>query len=438
MYEAYRTAFGALIGGTLGAVFVVAVTATIKFLLGVVSQQESWVTLAAPFLGIAGSAALLYFFAQGRAQQQVVEADTAPQNFMAWLRAPSNALRADLTGDVVRSAGREEQFPWRLAPLRALAIIFTVGSGAPMGTESPAAHLGVAAGSSVGGLKGRLADLVRPAAISGGAAGIAVLMGLPIVAIVFMLELGHRNRAPLSPHRLLAAGIGATIGWAINAGFELNFIRLITPLTGPESFARAVGLAVLVGLVSGALSSAMGAGIYRARRWSSRPLVKVALGGLVLLACILVIRLLATPDAALGPGGGAISWAEGVQASMWVLLLVAVLRAVATTATVAAGGTGGLFVPLLAIGDLVGRALAPVVGAGATLAASAGAAGAIAGGYRLPLTAIALIVNLGGPPGAVITSIATVGVAVAASIFVGYLLDLIGIRKAQAGHESSS
>src|SRR5690606_22357153 len=107
----------------------------------------------------------------------------------------------------------EETFPWRLAPLRALAIIFTVGMGAPMGTESPAAHLGVAAGAWIGSTKSWLRRLVRPAAIGGGAAGIAVLMGLPLVGLVFMLELGYRNRAPISLLRTLAASCGALIGW---------------------------------------------------------------------------------------------------------------------------------------------------------------------------------------------------------------------------------
>ncbi|MHA3724455.1 chloride channel protein [Leucobacter sp. HY1910] len=375
-----HTLLGGIVGGVLGAAFVVGVTSLIKLLLDLVSRQDNWVTLAAPFAGVTVSALLLYLFAQGRAKQQLVEHELAPQGFMAWLRAPSNALRADLTGDVVRAAGHEERFPWQLAPLRALAIIFTVGSGAPMGTESPAAHLGVAAGASLGGWGKRLADLARPAAISGGAAGVAALMGLPLVGLVFMLELGRRNSAPVSVLRAIAAGLGATIGWAANASLHLDFIRLIAPLAGPQGPGQALLIALLVGTGSGVFGAVMGAGIYRARRWSSKPLLKVLLGGLALFCCIILIRIIAGPGAALGPGGGAISWAEGAEASLWVLLLVAALRAVATIATVAAGGVGGLFVPLLAVGDLVGRAFAPTLAAASTLAASAGLPGRLRAG----------------------------------------------------------
>ncbi|MFM9073739.1 MAG: hypothetical protein ACKOOC_10115 [Cyanobium sp.] len=47
----------------------------------------------------------------------------------------------------------------------------------------------------------------------------------------------------------------------------------------------------------------------------------------------------------------------------------------------------------------------------ADLAGAAGAAAAIAGGYRLPLTAMAMVLGVGAPQGAQFTSLATVVVA---------------------------
>ena len=102
---------------------------------------------------------------------------------------------------------------------------------------------------------------------------------------------------------------------------------------------------------------------------------------------------MAEPAAAFGPGGGAILWAESSSAAPLTLLAVSVLRAAITTAAVAAGGCGGIFVPFLAIGDLAGRVFAPVLDLGNDLAGAAGAAGGIAGGYRLPLTAIAVVLG---------------------------------------------
>ena len=112
------------------------------------------------------------------------------------------------------TAGEEERFPWRLAPVRALAIVATVGLGAPMGTESPAAHLGVATGAWLADRSGRWRSFIRPAAVGGGAAGVSALVGIPLVGTAFILELGRRRSIPLSAERVMAALMGGFVGWA--------------------------------------------------------------------------------------------------------------------------------------------------------------------------------------------------------------------------------
>lgn len=420
---------GGLIGGLVGAAFVVAVTTLIKEALAWVMGQESWVMVAAPFVGIIGAVLLLNFVAQGQAVQKVSGDAAPPRKFSAWLRFPANAVRADLTADVVRHAGHEENFPWRLAPIRAAAILSTVGLGAPMGTESPAAHLGVAAGSVLGARGGWWRDLARPAGLGGGAAAIAALMGLPLVGVVFMLELGRRNQAPLSLPRILAATTGALVGWGINVVLDLNLIRLIVPEIAAKDLLQALATATLVGGLAGALGSVTGTLIYAMRSWSAGPMTKFLAGGAVLLGCVVAISMLATPAAAIGPGAGAVTWAEATTASAGIIVIVALLRAVATTAAVTAGGAGGLFVPLLAIGDLCGRALAPLLGVSGTLAAAAGSAGAIAGGYRLPLTAIAMVLTVGGPLPARLTCVAAVACATGSGVLVAYLLDRYALHR---------
>lgn len=421
---------GGVLGGLVAAAFVVAVTTMIKELLAWVLRQEEWVLFTAPFVGLAIAVAVLHLIAHGHAVQRVVDDVAPPRRFTAWLRFPANAVRADLTSDVVNNAGREEQFPWRLAPIRGAAILATVGLGAPMGTESPAAHLGVAAGAALEAGGGRWRRLARPAAVGGGAAGIAALMGLPLVGVAFMLELGRRSRAPITVPRVLAATGGALVGWAFNQLLGLNLIRLIVPTIPPRDLLQALATATLVGALSGALCSVTGTAIYRARAWSAGPLTRLLLGGAAIAGCALAIRGLATPAAAVGPGATAVSWAEASNASAWTLLAVAGLRAVATTAAVAAGGCGGVFVPFLSIGDLCGRALAPGLGATSELTAAAGAAGGIAGGYRLPITAMAMVVAVGGPASARLTCVATVACAAASGVVVAYLLDRLSARRA--------
>jgi H+/Cl- antiporter ClcA len=421
-------AAGGAVGGLSGAAAAVLVTLAIKALLDALAPQPAWVLIAMPLVGLALSVAILQGYRGGQALQTLlpqveVAAQRARPRPLRWRPSSRDVIRADLTADVVATAGAEERFPWHLAPPRIAAIIATVGLGAPMGTESPAAHIGVAAGAWLGTRGSLLRRLARPAALGGGAASVAALIGNPLVGATFVLELGRRRRVPLSPPRLTAAVVGALVGWGLNRAFGLRLISLNVPEIAPGGFLEAMAATLLVGAVTGTITSLTGSAIYRARGWQGPPVFKLVAGGLVVVGAALLIGAIATPAAAFGPGAGAAAWAETPGLGALTLLGVALLRAVATTAAVAAGGCGGIFVPFLAIGDIAGRAFAPAVGVPSDLAGAAGAAGGIAGGYRLPVTALALVAGLGGPETATLTCLATVLVATAAGVGAGLVLD---------------
>jgi H+/Cl- antiporter ClcA len=280
-----------------------------------------------------------------------------------------------------------------------------------MGTESPAAHIGVATGSWLGSVVPALRALTRPLAIGGGAASVSALIGIPLVGSCFMVELAKRRQIALTPERAAAMLAGGISGWGVNVVFHLQLIRLVVPRVSPAGLLDAVAATLFIGVAAGALTALTGEAIYWARGWRDRPVARLLIGGAVLLALSLLIGGLATPAAAFGPGGAAIIWAETNDPSPIRLLTLALLRAGATTAAVLAGGCGGVFVPFLAIGDLSGRVFAAPFGISGDLAGAAGAAAGIAGGYRLPLTALAMVLGVGGPEGAQLTCMATVMVA---------------------------
>lgn len=410
---------GAALGASVAAVLVVIITETIKALLAVVSRQNTWVLVVAPLFGLALSVLVLYGFGLGSDSKK----SQRPRWAAAWRTFPPGAIRSDLTGDMVEFAGREERFPWRLAPMRLLAIYATVGLGAAMGTEKPAAYVGVATGVALG--ERWSPRLLRSAAVAGGAAGVAVLMGIPLVGTAFILELERRHHAPLSLERVTAALVGGLIGWLWHVALGVDLIRLVVPKEPPHNLAQALITALLIGLLSGSITSIAGAAIYRAKFWHASPIVRLALGGLGLGLAAVALSIIAAPSAAIGPGGGAITWVERTGPPALTILAVALLRAFATTASSAVGGCGGLFVPFLAIGDLGGRVFAPSLDLPADLAGAAGAASGISGGYHLPFTAVALVLGQGGPPLAMLTCLATVAIASYAGTGVAFLTDLI-------------
>lgn len=398
------TGVGALLGGVVGGFLVVGVTLLLKAGITFASGQPTWYVVLVPLLGLALAVLVLYRLGKSATS-------TGGPRTPAWRTFPPDAIRSDLSGDVLDSAGTEERFPWRLAPIRTIAILATVGSGGAMGTEAPAAYLGEAVAVWLGDRGRSWRKLLRPAAVAGGAAGVGALMGIALVGTAFMLELGRQRRAPLSAERLLAALVGGLIGWGIDAMFGLSLIRLVVPHEPPVSFRQAVITALFIGAASGAITGVTGIAIYSAKKWHASPAFRLALGGTAVVVTTLALALIATPSAAAGPGTGAIVWAENISAAPPTLLIVCLLRAAATTAAVAAGGCGGVFVPFLAVGDLAGRVFAPGLGVGNDLAGAAGAAGGIAGGYRLPITAAAMVMGVGGPFLSTLTCLATVLIA---------------------------
>lgn len=407
-------AAGAL-GGLIGSLAAVGLTELIKLSLGFAAGLGRLELRLLPLVGVSLAVLILFGWGKGQPVQTIAPREASRSGgdgaLASWYSFPHDIARADLTGDVVNAAGAEERFTWHLAPLRALAILATVGLGAPMGTESPAAHIGVATGSWLGSVVPALRALTRPLAIGGGAASVSALIGIPLVGSCFMVELAKRRQIALTPERAAAMLAGGISGWGVNVVFHLQLIRLVVPRVSPAGLLDAVAATLFIGVAAGALTALTGEAIYWARGWRDRPVARLLIGGAVLLALSLLIGGLATPAAAFGPGGAAIIWAETNDPSPIRLLTLALLRAGATTAAVLAGGCGGVFVPFLAIGDLSGRVFAAPFGISGDLAGAAGAAAGIAGGYRLPLTALAMVLGVGGPEGAQLTCMATVMVA---------------------------
>jgi chloride channel protein, CIC family len=398
------SALGGVLGGSLAAALVVGFTEVLKMLLAVVSRQPTWVLILTPLVGLTLSVLVLYGFGLSSDSQSVNRSWWG-----AWRSFAPRSSRSDLTGDMVGFAGEEERFPWRLAPIRMLAMIATVGFGAAMGTEAPAAYLGVATGAALGNRW--LRPLLRPAAVGGGAAGVAALMGIPLLGTAYILELGRRHHAPLNAERVTAALVGGLVGWLLHIALGVDLLRLVVPHEPPHTFHQAMITALLIGLLSGTITALSGAAIYRAKFFPVHPILRLVVSGLALGVAAVILAKIAAPSAAVGPGSGAIRWVESTPAAALTIFAVDILRAIATTTSAAAGGCGGLFVPFLAIGDLAGRVFSPSLRVPSDLAGAAGAAGGISGGYHLPFTAVFMVLGQGGPSLAIVTCLATVAVA---------------------------
>ena len=104
-------------GGMAGAATAVLVTELIKRILAVVSSQDIWGLIVVPLVGLAIAVLVLQGYGHGKALQTLAPEPARPRPRGRWSlnwKNPRDVIRADLTADVLATAGEEERFP--LAP----------------------------------------------------------------------------------------------------------------------------------------------------------------------------------------------------------------------------------------------------------------------------------------------------------------------------------
>jgi CIC family chloride channel protein len=125
--------------------------------------------------------------------------------------------------------------------------------------------------------------------------------------------------------------------------------------------------------------------------------------GAILAGLFVACWVLTGESLTIGPGYDAIAWALDPRHATWLVLTVFVMRCVATMATVAGGGAGGLFIPLVVGGALLGRTVGGAVHAlDTSLFVVIGVSAFLGAGYRVPLAAVMFVAETTGRPGFVV------------------------------------
>jgi CIC family chloride channel protein len=292
------------------------------------------------------------------------------------------------------------------------AAVATLGSGGAMGLEGPSIYMGATLGSA---LQRRWRSLLVGAEtnlllVAGAAAGIAAIFKAPATGAIFAIEVPYQEE--LARRMLLPALVAAASGYL--ALVAINGTTPLFPVHGapPFSFVDLAGAAVL-GIAAGGGARLFAAMIHRAKHMATlgHRAVRVLLCGLTLAGLFAIGRGLTGESLVLTPGYGVVTWALAPDRSVALLLAVLVLRCLATGATVAGGGVGGLFVPLVVAGALLGRAFGGAVGSTDSLFLVIGIAAFLGAGYRVPLAAIVFVAETTGRPGFVVPGLIAAVVA---------------------------
>ena len=292
-----------------------------------------------------------------------------------------------------------------------VSTFITFLSGVPLGTEGPCVQMGTAVGDGVvrliGGKKNK--GWRRYMMTGGAASGFALATGSPITAILFSMEEIHKRFSPLLfsvaaisvavsqlTSRLFASlGFGSTSLFHVGALEALPLSRIFIPL--------------VTGLLCGVISIGF-IKLYHA----IDTLIRIKLSKLpiqVKFPIIFVLTALAGffLSDLLGTGHELIDHLLGdhllEEKTFWYLLvLIFIFRAIFTMVSNTAGVTGGIFLPTLAFGAILGAlcaeafiALGLIEAEHYTLLVVIGMVAFLGASSRIPITACAFAIEaLGG------------------------------------------
>ncbi len=253
--------------------------------------------------------------------------------------------------------------PWRVAWVKFIAGIVSIGGGQSLGREGPSVQLAGAVSSNLAGLAGEAKQNRRLAAAAGAAAGLAAAFNTPLAATTFVLEeiIGDLNSRLLGGV-LLASVLGALVVHGV-IGKQPSFT-----LTGADApswvgYLLTPVVAALAGLV-GVYFQKASLGL-RGRMKSTRRvpgwLLPLA-GGLITWGLGVVVFERTQRLGVFGLGYDDLSSALAGDIGWQLAAVLLVAKFIATFTCYGFGGCGGIFSPTLFFGGMTGVALAGLVG----------------------------------------------------------------------------
>jgi CIC family chloride channel protein len=295
-----------------------------------------------------------------------------------------------------------------VAAVKMVASALSIGSGGSVGREGPTIQVGSSLASTVAQLASMAPWQRITLVAAGGAAGIAATFNAPIGGILFAVEilLPEVSAKTLIPVALAAAT--ATYTGRLFFGVHPSFV--IPSLEIPYFHATKPLILlsyVVFGLTLGCVSIVLIKSVFYLEEFFDRWLgdhyyVRHTLG--TFLVGLMAYLSLAVWGHYYITGVGYATIQDilsGVQLPLYLLLLLSLLKLVATSLTLGSGASGGIFSPALFVGATLGAAygvavnhLIPEFGVTPAAFAVAGMAGVVGGTTGAAITAAVMIFEM--------------------------------------------
>lgn len=273
--------------------------------------------------------------------------------------------------------------------------------GVPLGNEGPSVQMGVAIGrGSVFsfGKKHRAWD--RYSMTGGACSGFAVATGAPISGVLFAVEEAHQRISPMILMIASTSVMFATITTEILAPILGVSKTLFPAMQLKQLSVKDVWIPLVVGIVMG-LFAVLFLNYYRVIfKFFNKTIKKIRHGWRILFAFVITFAAGLCSFSFISTGHELILELFDGRTTVMMLLLLLLVRSSLTLCSNANRITGGIFLPLLAIGAIVASIIAKTFEATLSLDKSyysvilvLGIVSCIAGMMKMPLTAIVFAIE---------------------------------------------
>ncbi|UCG83393.1 MAG: chloride channel protein [Dehalococcoidia bacterium] len=283
----------------------------------------------------------------------------------------------------------------RVAVAKTLASGICIGTGGSVGREGPIVQIGSSIGSTLGQWLRLPEGWVKTLVACGAAGGISATFNAPIAGVLFAHEVILGRFISRSFGSVVISSVVADIVAHSFLGDTQSFMVPAYELLS----AWEIPVYALLGIAAGFIALLFIYVLYKTEdifdNWRFPPYLKPAVGGIFIGAIGYFYTDL------FGVGYGGVENALLGNIALSTLLIMGVLKIIATSITIGSGGSGGVFAPSLFLGAMFGGAfgdaahrLFPTFTSISGAYAVVGMAAVFAGAARAPITAIIIIFEM--------------------------------------------
>lgn len=239
---------------------------------------------------------------------------------------------------------------WRVILGKFIGGVLSIGSGLSLGREGPSVQLGAAVGQGFSRVFKRVKIEEKYLITSGASAGLAAAFNAPLAGVMFALEEVHKNFSPLVLLSALSAALSADFIASGFFGLKPVFILGNLDVLPLKLYFYLIVLGVILGILGVLFNKVVlkTQDLYVAQTWLPKEM------RIIIPLLVSVVLGVFLPQV-LGGGHELITELITSNFSLAILLILVLVKFLFTMASYGSGAPGGIFLPLLAIGALIGN-----------------------------------------------------------------------------------